>query len=327
MSLLRVSLYTSLLLSCQLAATPLPKLQLAAKFTVSGLSSGGYMAGQFHQAYAEQVKGVAILAAGPVYCAQNDLREALTHCMANPAATPALSAIETKLTALRQSGDLAPLEAVQQSRVWLFNGSADATVLPKVSAALASQYANWLPAAQLHVINDQPFAHHFPTDRPDLTPCDQSQSPFIASCDYDAAGKLLQHLLDKPLTRADATTGTVHKIDQHQLAPASKSNLAQFGYLYVPASCAKGASCQLHVSFHGCRQDASVIGEDYVRQTGLNEYAAANHLVILYPQVEKSLVNPMGCWDWWGYTGANYLSKNGAQNAAVMALVNALSAN
>lgn len=41
--------------------------------TVSGLSSGGYMANQLHLAYSDWVKGVGILAAGPYYCAQGDI--------------------------------------------------------------------------------------------------------------------------------------------------------------------------------------------------------------------------------------------------------------
>lgn len=302
---------------------PLPKLQLADKMTLSGLSSGAYMAGQYHQAFAEQIAGVAMLAGGPVYCATGNLQYAISHCMANPQSAPDLGAIEQKLTSLREQGLLAPLAAVAKSRVWLLNGSADQTVLPQVGAALAKQYANWLPATQLEVITDQPFAHHFPTVQADLTACDKSESPFIASCNYDAAGKLLGHLLDKAVKRTEPG-GQVFKFNQHHLASASQGQLAEFGYAYIPTVCQQGAPCQLHLSFHGCRQDASQIGEAYVRKTGLNHYADSEQLVILYPQVEKSTFNPLGCWDWWGYSGANYLSKEGAQLKAVNQLVEAL---
>lgn len=302
----------------------LPKLNLAKEITLSGLSSGAYMAGQYHQAFAEDVAGVAMLAAGPVYCAQNNLQQALGHCMANPQSNPDLAAIEQALTQLRAQGLLAPLAAVAKSRVWIFGGSVDQTVSPKVSAALASQYANWLAPAQLQVVTDQPFAHHFPTDQPDLTACDKSEAPFLASCNYDAAGKLLSHLLGKVLTRAAEPNGQLYKLNQHQLAPASHGQLAEFGYAYIPADCQQGSQCQLHLSFHGCRQDASQIGEAYVTKTGLNAYADANGLVVLYPQVEKSALNPFGCWDWWGYSGSNYLSKEGPQLKAVKQLVDAL---
>ncbi|MCF4009724.1 extracellular catalytic domain type 2 short-chain-length polyhydroxyalkanoate depolymerase [Rheinheimera sp. UJ63] len=321
----RLAVLSAMVVSTSLAASePLPKLNLTANITVSGLSSGGYMAGQFHQAYAEEVTGVAILAAGPVNCAQGDLRIAMGHCMANPNSEPDLATIETKLNQLREAGELAPLSAVQGAKVWLFNGSADQTVSAKVGAALARQYTHWLPAAQLAVVADQPFAHHFPTAKAGLTECDKSESPFIASCQYDAAAKLLGHILTKPLKAATDPIGQLLKLDQHQLAPASQGQLAQYGYVYIPQSCAAGQRCDLHISFHGCRQDASQIGEAYLRQTGLNDYAEANQLVVLYPQVEKSTLNPFGCWDWWGYSASNYLTKNGPQNLAVKQLAAAL---
>jgi len=37
--------------------------------TVSGISSGGYMAVQFHVSYSSAINGAAIFAGGPFYCA------------------------------------------------------------------------------------------------------------------------------------------------------------------------------------------------------------------------------------------------------------------
>ena len=71
---------TSALLSLPLCAAELPPLKLDTNITLSGLSSGAYMAGQYHLAFAENVDGVAMIAAGPVYCAQNSLGLALEHC-------------------------------------------------------------------------------------------------------------------------------------------------------------------------------------------------------------------------------------------------------
>ena len=50
----------------------------------------------------------------------------------------------------------------------------------------------------------------------------------------------------------------------------------------------------------------SRIGDKYVRHAGYNEVGEANNIIILYPQVTATLTNPMGCWDWWGYTGPLY---------------------
>jgi len=35
-------------------------------------------------------------------------------------------------------------------------------------------------------------------------------------------------------------------------------------------------------------------------------------------------VNPEGCWDWWGYTGADYATKLGIQIATVLNMVQAV---
>ncbi|MDD4863807.1 MAG: PHB depolymerase family esterase [Alishewanella agri] len=320
------SLLTHPLLAKEDETSP-PKLQLAPHLTVSGLSSGGYFAAQFHLAFANEVKGAAILAAGPVYCAKNDLMQALGNCMNQPTATPDLPAINQYLATQQAAGKLAPATALADSKVWLFSGSADATVLPQVSTALYQQYQQWIPKEALRFINDQPFAHHFPTNQAGFTACDKSESPFIASCNYDTSGQLLSHLLGAIKPPASQASGQLVKLQQHQLAPAAAGQLAAEGYLYIPESCASGAACRLHISFHGCKQDVSQVGDAYIRHTGLNEYADTNQLVILYPQVEKSAMapfNPNGCWDWWGYSGEHYATIDGPQLKAVKQLVEAL---
>jgi poly(3-hydroxybutyrate) depolymerase len=32
-------------------------------------------------------------------------------------------------------------------------------------------------------------------------------------------------------------------------------------------------------------------------------------------------MNPQGCWDWWGYNGADYAVKSAPQMTAIMAMV------
>ena len=97
------------------------------------------------------------------------------------------------------------------------------------------------------------------------------------------------------------------------------------GYLYVPRACTTGAgnhfkinndddnlknnfqACKLHVVLHGCSQGKYLIGTIFADKTGYNQVADANNIIILYPQAKSSLLtNPNGCFDWWGYTNANY---------------------
>ncbi len=323
-------LYLTLLSTSMTAAATvadIPKLELQAAITLSGLSSGAYMAGQYHLAFAEHVAGVAMIAAGPVYCAQNSLGLALEHCFNKASSKPDIVSINQYIAAQQHSGRLAPREALADDKLWLFHGTKDNTVYPGLAVTLKQQYQQWLKNANIVLINDKAFGHTFPTDRQNLGSCELSETPFLASCNYDAAGALLRHLLGDLQPASTTTTGSLVPVNQHQLSAAAKTTLAETGYLYVPQSCAEGHPCRLHVSFHGCKQNAQSVGEAYVSGTGLNNYADTNRLVVLYPQTRASSINPFNpnaCWDWWGYTGADYATKDGIQLQAVHQLVQAL---
>lgn len=330
---MRLATLTALLLSASSSSVfandnpVISKLDLDKTITVSGLSSGAYMAGQYHQAFAGEVKGVAMLAAGPVYCAQNSLGLALEHCFNKDTSAPDLEAIEQYLNASREAGKLAPLSAQADDKVWIFNGTEDKTVQPKLGAMLHQQYQRWVKPENIVFVGDKAFGHTFPTDRTDLGDCNKSESPYLASCNYDAAGALLNHLLGEVKPKAVTTTGRLVALDQHQLSAAAKTTLAKTGYLYVPERCAAGGPCQLHVSFHGCKQNTANVGDAYTTGTGLNHYADSNSIVVLYPQTQASNINPFNpnaCWDWWGYSGADYATSAGPQLQAVHQLVHVL---
>jgi poly(3-hydroxybutyrate) depolymerase len=80
------------------------------------------------------------------------------------------------------------------------------------------------------------------------------------------------------------------------------------------------------VAFHGCKQSAAVVGNDFYSNTGYNYWADSNNIIVLYPQVNASTVpfNPDGCWDWFGYTGQDYALKSGSQLTAIHAMVGRL---
>ena len=79
-----VRLFSSILallswLPAALAADALPQLGADIQQTsVSGLSSGGYMAGQFHTAHSKYVKGAAIVGAGPYACARSGIADSVS---------------------------------------------------------------------------------------------------------------------------------------------------------------------------------------------------------------------------------------------------------
>lgn len=308
-------------------ADALPTLHLQGPLTVSGLSSGAYMAGQFHLAFSDLVSGAALIAGGPYGCAQNSLTTALAHCFNKDSSAPDLPAINQMLAKDVAAQRLAPLTGLTGDKVFLLHGDKDQTVHRKVSDALARQYQAL--GVDLQYNNNQPFAHHFPTTQTG-TACDVSAPPFLGACQYDAAGALLKHLY--PALQANSSgqhnkSGQLLKLDQQQLGGAAAQGLGPHAYLFVPDSCRTGAACQLHISFHGCKQYDGAVGDAYARGTGLNEWAAANQLVVLYPQTKASALapmNPNGCWDWWGYTGEHYATRDGEQLKAVLQMIKTL---
>ncbi|MDC8831721.1 extracellular catalytic domain type 2 short-chain-length polyhydroxyalkanoate depolymerase [Alteromonas gilva] len=309
------------------ASDDAPSLQLDTRaITVSGLSSGGYMATQFHLANSDKVVGAAMLASGPYYCAQNNIATALGQCVDKVNPPIDVKALSAKAEELATAGKIPALDNLRGDKVWLLHGNADTRVNQAVSDALYQQYKQWIPAAQLTYVNDKAFAHVFPTEAEGGS-CLDSAAPYIGKCGYDAAGTLLTALLGELNAPDDVITGEVIGFDQHAIAGDNASTLAEEGYAFIPQSCSEGAQCRVHVSFHGCNQYADAVDMAYVEKTGLNRWADDNNLVVVYPQTRKSLImpmNPQGCWDWWGYTSAAYVTSEGPQIKAVNAFIDFL---
>lgn len=310
-----------------MASATLPALKLNLdQTTVSGLSSGGYMAAQFQLAHANWVKGAAIVAAGPVYCAQNNLLTALDHCINKVGSPIPLAELNQQLKEWSVQGLLASEQEMQQSRIWLLHGTADEKITKAVADALYQQYLLWLPKTQLSYVQDKNFAHHMPTLN-EGSACDKSEAPFLGKCNYDAAGEALKFIRTDLKAAVSQSSGSIYAIDQQKIAGDLAATMAEQGYVYVPEQCEQGQSCTLHISFHGCNQHADAVGMTYVEKSGFNRYADSNNMVVLYPQTRASKLmpmNPQACWDWWGYTDANYANRKGQQIQAVVKLAQAL---
>jgi poly(3-hydroxybutyrate) depolymerase len=320
---------TMLLISCLFISSSqvcAEKLNLdLTKIGVSGLSSGGYMANQFHIAHSDWVDKVGIIAAGPYYCAQNSIKTALAQCV-NESTHATSDNLIVQATIYEENGKIAALNNLKNSKVWLLKGSKDRKIHSDVTQALQKQYLMWMQPQHLEYVNRQPFAHHFPT----LTygsKCDVSKPPFLGNCDFDAAGEMLTFLHSTLQPRNAQPQGKLVLIDQQSLGGEPASSLAEQGYLYIPKTCQAGESCELHISFHGCQQNAQTVDTQFVENNGLNNWADTNHLVVLYPQTKNSMfmpLNPQGCWDWWGYTSNEYATQKGPQIKAVKQIAESL---
>jgi poly(3-hydroxybutyrate) depolymerase len=316
----------------QAQVVPLPRFTVdRTQIGVSGLSSGGFMAVQFHVAYSASVRGAGVFAGGPYYCAQGSVSTALGPCMAASGSTNVASLIDTTLrNASARSID--PTANLSGSRVYLFSGTADSTVRPSVMNDLFTYYAQFVASGNITFKNDLAAEHAMPTDSFGNA-CGVKKDPFINNCGYDGAGAALQWI-HGPLARRNegAPTGRLIPFDQSAFIPNPQSrSMSNAGWLYVPQSCEAGRPCKLHVVFHGCKQYPSAsyfdgsrqvtFGDTYVRNTGYNRWADTNDMLVLYPQAYNGPNNPNGCWDWWGYDDPNYAKQTGRQMAAVKAMV------
>ncbi len=312
------------------AAGPLPRLHIEpGSLTVSGVSAGGYMATQYQVAYSKDVAGAGIIGAGPWLCAEGILTRALDDCTKGSAAGPEILVLTASLRTSAAAGLVDDPSWLAPDRVWIFHGAKDARVGAAVSDSLLRFYKEFIPLERIHYETQVPAAHGFPTVS-EGGACDGDAAPWILACRFDAAGEMLKYLYGDLASPADPVAGTFLSFHQKPyIARESLASMADEGFLFVPKDCTAGRPCRVHVAFHGCRQGIEFIGRAFAKETGYNRWADANRIVVLYPQAAKSWFwpfNPWGCWDWWGYSGADYATRNAAQLATVHAMLTALGA-
>ena len=282
--------------------------------SVSGISSGGYAAGLMHLAHSDRVDGVGIIAGGPWNCALGNLGRALGPCIKGEGLD--VAALTAAARDAAAAGDIAALEHLTGDRVWLFHGERDTTVASAVVMA-AMDFYNAFSAGGAYT-GGVPAAHGFPTLDTGVA-CSEFREPYLQACRYDAAEQILINTVGSVMRApAEALAG-----DFVELPQAAEAGLAETGVAYVPPICRLRA-CRVHVTFHGCRQGREFIGDAFIQGAGFNRWADANALIIVYPQVASSPLNPLGCWDWWGYTGPDYATRDGKQIQAVMSLIDQL---
>lgn len=298
-----------------LASEPPMSMKIdTARITVSGISAGGQMAHQLHVAYSDLFSGAAIISSGPFGCADGSLATAMSRCMGKSDVPIPVAELADAIRAAQEQGLVAATENLADDPVWLFHGTLDTTVAAQVSDATETLYAGFVPAGQLTYVNDVAAGHNFPA-RGRGVECTTLKAPFVGDCDYDAAGAILQHLYTGIETPASAATTALKAVT---LPGAADAGLSETAYLFVPPACTNGEqACALHLVMHGCAQSAVQLGTDFIQQSGYLSWAQANDIVLAFPQVVPGTLNPYACWDWWGYTGADYRWRNGKQMLVV----------
>ncbi|HZR03731.1 MAG TPA: PHB depolymerase family esterase [Burkholderiales bacterium] len=314
------------------ASPPLPAFGAdPAQTSVSGLSSGAFMAVQLQVAYSRSIVGSGIVAGGPYYCAANNIAYAAI-CMGQvPFVPPNPALMLGAARAFASKRLIDPLSYLSKRRIYVFSGTEDTIVRqPVVDATVWFFRKLGVEGDHLLYVNELPAGHALiaPSAGND---CSANSAPYVSHCSvngsaYDQAGALLQHIYGTLHARVETPAGQIVNFDQRPFAPAA-TGLADTGYLYVPHSCTmQGTRCKVHVALHGCLQAAESVGDTFYSKTGYNNWADSNDILVLYPQVNKSThpYNPNGCWDWWGYTGSNYAYRSAPQMKAIKAMVRRL---
>lgn len=313
--------------------------------STSGISSGAYMAGQFQIAHSSIVVGAAIIAGGPYGCAENllsdwmwgpsaaffNMSKAVNGCMLAGMqiwGVPDVKVLAEHTKKLAAAGRIDPLDGLAHDRLYLFSGRNDYTVVPTIVARAAEYYkAVGVPAANMLVVTDMPAGHGFITEKQGNS-CQITGAPFVVHCGYDQAGALLAHIYGKLEPAAAEASGEFLAYDQKPFVSpdATDHGMSDTGVVYVPRACREQAGCRVHIAFHGCGQNRATVGDAFIKESGYARWADTNRLVVLFPQVIASPINPQGCWDWWGYTGRDFLTRSATQIGMVHRMLQRLAA-
>ena len=349
-------------LACTLAASAQAAERLSSfpvdpsQVSVAGISSGAFMANQLHIAHSADIMGAAMIAGGLYGCAveaieDNGVRalasQAVSDCMLLPSNLDQPSAYADRIKEFEARGWIDPTSNLAGSRVYFFTGGSDSVVASEtVETGKAIYDALGVPAEGV-VFEDKsgPAANagHSWVTKGFPEACEANASPYLDNCSYDQAGAELKAIYGQDLkSPARPASGRIVAFDQTEFAPGNATaanGLSEIGYAYVPKACEPDAAapCRLHVVLHGCKQSAEVLGDVFYTRIGVNEWADANRIVVLYPQAHATTpaelppdlwlnalqyANPEGCWNWWGYgDDRQYLTKNGVQVTAIWKMI------
>lgn len=308
------------------------------KVFVAGISSGGFGAVQMHVAHSATFKGAAVYAGGVYWCAgPGGAATALANCggetlPTNQASYQSMLAQSNAYLNLQSAlGTIDPAVNLRGQPVYLWSGTQDTVVNPHEMADLDAQYTAL--GATVHFDNGFPAAHGWESPDGELA-CGTQGTPFMVSCSvdgvpYDSVRTWLTMFLGKLKARNDGKlSGALLAFDQTEFGATENVSMSPTGTVFVPKACAQGQTCGLVLALHGCLQEASLIGDRWVREAGINEWADTNKLVVVYPDTIPSSApgptNPNACFDWWGYSNQvdpNYALKSGLQMKVLYSMV------
>lgn len=293
------------------------------QISISGVSSGAYMAVQMGVAYSKDFSAVGSVAGGIFWCSEGDSQKAQGRCMGRPQEIDAKVQIDGAKR-FASEGKIDPLSNLANQNIYIFASPKDAVINPVNSDKLTEFYSAFMKTEDIQIEKSVASAHGFATLSAG-NPCQMGFLPWLLKCNFDLAGEILKSAYGELKERGTADPTHLIKYSQVDFGDA-KTPLFKEAWVYVPKTCQAGEQCRLHVALHGCQMNPDFIQDKFANLAGYNEWAETNHIIVLYPQSAKIQgSNPYACWDWFGFTGANYMTKDGQQMKALKKMIERVS--
>jgi hypothetical protein len=291
--------------------------------SVSGQGSGAHMAIQIGIAHSSRIMGVGAFSPLAYDCNRRGTAYNYLCAAVGTSEVPGLAESMRNLS----GREIDAVENLARQRIYAFAGVNDSGRWMSRAEKAVTLYKQFVPSLNIRYDDALQAGDTLPTnfDHPLSSSMAWNCATFtapLANCGFDGAGAMLNWIYGPLNPRTDAQPdGALLAIDQGEFV-ARNRGMDEVAFLYVPKTCASGATCRLHVFLHACAQSfyqrKDTLFADY---SGHTRWAETNGIVILFPQTYADNVYEDGCWDTFERYDEQFDQKGGTQIEAVMAMV------
>ena len=182
-----------------------------------------------------------------------------------------------KAQELANAGKIDPISNLSSRRAYVQAGASYEAVYQSAGETATSLFSRF----GCNVLSkfDLDTGHGIPT----LDYGQPCNSQGLLDCDYEGATELLKHLYGSLTANVAMKSENLIYFDQSENF-SSDLDLNDKAVIYVPDGCKNSSGCKVHVQFHGCGANIDSAGDYYTKNSGFNEVAEANNIIVLYPQ-------------------------------------------